>query len=385
MRPLFVFALCLTSCAPALIVAPDSPDGDKANSGETTVVPTNDAWTLFRGNALQSGVSPGRLPDKLVELWKFEAKDAIEGAPAVHRGVVYVGSNDEYLYAIDLATGKEKWKYKGASFTVSPAYRDGAIYVGDGDGIFHCVDAAGGKKKWTFKTDGEIKSAANFSGDLILFGSYDESLYCLTKDGKEKWTFKTAGPVNGSPAVAEGKTFVAGCDSSIHIIDIAKGTELSAVELTGQAAATAAVHGDHLYVGNMSNDLQAVDLKKAAVAWTFTPDKFPQAFFSSAAVTDEYVVVGCRNKRLYIIDRKTGKEKKPFLTGGRVDSSPVVVGDCVYVGSDDGNLYVIDLKTGGQVQKIELDGPVTGSAAVAAGRLLIGTKQGTLYCFGEKK
>ena len=116
--------------------------------------------------------------------------------------------------------------------------------------------------------------SANFSGDLVLFGSYDESLYCLTKDGKEKWKFKTNGPVNGSPAVADGKTFVAGCDSSIHVIDIDKGTELNAVELTGQAAATAAVVGEQLYVGNMANDLQAVDLEKAARSlWTFTPPK----------------------------------------------------------------------------------------------------------------
>ena len=41
------------------------------------------------------------------------------------------------------------------------------------------------------------------------------------------WKFKTAGPVNGSPAVAGGRTFVAGCDSTLHVLDMANGKELA--------------------------------------------------------------------------------------------------------------------------------------------------------------
>ena len=218
-----------------------------------------------------------------------------------------------------------------------------------------------------------------------MFGSHDEALYCLTKDGKEKWKFQTSGPVNGAPAVADGKTFVAGCDNMIHTLDIVKGLELSAVELTGPAAATAAVFGTKLYVGNMSNELQAVDLKNKKVAWTFTPAKQPREFYASAAASDKYVVAGCRNKRIYALDRETGKEKWNFVTEGQIDSSPVICGERVYVGSLDGFLYVLDLMNGRQLQKIELDSQVTGSPAVVEGRLLIGTQRGTLYCFGEKK
>src|SRR5215468_7976901 len=83
-------------------------------------------WPLFRGNPLQTGVSPSTLPDKLEVLWTFKAKDSIENAPAVADGVVYLGAMDECLYALDLASGKEKWKYqaaKGAGFKASPAVK----------------------------------------------------------------------------------------------------------------------------------------------------------------------------------------------------------------------------------------------------------------------
>ena len=80
-------------------------------------------WPLFRGDALMSGVGTAKLPDQLAEKWKFKTGDAIEGAPAVVGGVVYVGSFDKHLYAIDLATGKEKWKAKLGHLKASPSVR----------------------------------------------------------------------------------------------------------------------------------------------------------------------------------------------------------------------------------------------------------------------
>src|SRR5579859_2778586 len=82
-------------------------------------------WPLFRGNALQTGVAASSLPEKLEVLWKFETKDAIEGTAAIVGDTVYVGCTDEFLYAIDLASGKEKWKYKGAVFQAPASVHEG--------------------------------------------------------------------------------------------------------------------------------------------------------------------------------------------------------------------------------------------------------------------
>src|SRR5262249_9662483 len=98
-------------------------------------------WPLFRGNAPMTGVVADALPDPLTERWPFETKDSIEGAAAIVGDTVYVGSMDEYLYALDLANGNLKWKYKAGPIKAAPAVRDGAVYVGDSDGVFHCVDA----------------------------------------------------------------------------------------------------------------------------------------------------------------------------------------------------------------------------------------------------
>jgi outer membrane protein assembly factor BamB len=342
-------------------------------------------WPQFRGNPLQTGVAPFTLPDPLAVLWKFKAGDAIEATAAIVGGVVYVGSFDSHLYAVDLATGTLKWKYKASPIKAAPSVKGGAVYVGDEDGIFHCVDAATGKNRWTFETGAEITSSANFDGDRILFGSGDQMLYCVSADGKLAWKFKVpGGPVMGSPAVVQGRTFVAGCDSMLHVIDTANGKETGGVDLDGQVGASAAVAGDRLFVGTMTNQVQAVDWKKTEIAWSFEPAEHPQAFFASPAVTDKLVVVGSRDKLVYALDRQTGKQVWTFPTKRKVDSSPVAAGARVYVGSLDGNLYVLDLAKGKEVQRLELGRGIAASPAVSDGRLVIGTVDGTLYCLGKK-
>jgi outer membrane protein assembly factor BamB len=343
-------------------------------------------WPLFRGNALMTGVGSARLPDKLDERWVFKCGNAVEAAPAIVNGVVYVPSLDKHLYALDLATGQQKWKVKLGASKASPSVKGDRIYVGDLDGNFYCVKIADGTLVWKFEMGGEITSGCNFHGDNILIGSHDSTLYCLSPDGTKLWEVKTEGPVNGSPVVVGDTTFVAGCDSILHILDAKTGKETGTVDLNGQAAATAAVHGDFAYVGTMTNQVVAVDLKKKELAWVFEAKRAQQPFYASAAVTEDVVVAGSRDRKVYGLDRKTGKEIWSVVTEGQVDASPVVVGGRVYVGclNGDGEFYVLDLKTGKQVEMIHLDSPVGGSVAVGPDCLVVGTEKGKVFCLGAK-
>jgi len=351
----------------------------------TTVIAAE--WPLGRGDARMTGVGEAKLPDQLDERWTFKCKDSVESSPVIADGVVYVASMDKYLYAITLADGKEKWKVKLAPMKASPAVRGKRVYVGDVEGKFHAIDAANGKPVWSFETGGEIAAGANFYKNDILIGSHDSTLYRLTDDGKKVWAYTIDGPVNGSAVVVGDRTFVAGCDSVMHIVNVEDGKPLGTVDLGGQAAATAAVVGDHAYVGTMTNQVVAVDLKQFKKAWEFEAKRKQQPFYASAAVKDSLVVTGSRDNKVYALDRATGVERWSFVTEGMVDGSPVIVGNRVYVGclSKFGDFYVLDLATGKQFQKLELDGAVTGSPAVGPDCLIVGTEKGTVFCLGAKK
>ena len=350
-------------------------------------------WAVFRGNPQQDGVSAEKLPDKLVELWKVTTGESVEGTAAIVDGVVYVGSLDSHLYALDLKTGAQKWKFKAGPFKTPVGVHKGKIYAGDMDGNFFCLSAAG-KEIWKFATENEVTSGASFASlppagaeaaaDLVLFGSGDESLYCLDSAGKKRWQFKVpGGPVMATPPVVDGRTYASGCDSKLHFVDPATGKETAAIDLDGQTAATPALRGDMLYVGTMSNQVLAIDVKKKELTWSFESEQRKQPFYASAAVTEKLVIAGSRDKRVYAIDRLTGKEVWNFATEGRIEGSPVIAGNRIYVGSTDKNFYVIELETGKELQRITLDESVMGSPALADGRLVIGTTKGTVYCFGK--
>ena len=50
-------------------------------------------------------------------------------------GTAYFGSNDHYVYAVNIADGVQRWKFKtGSRVTSSPAVYDGRVYFGSYDG-----------------------------------------------------------------------------------------------------------------------------------------------------------------------------------------------------------------------------------------------------------
>ena len=56
-------------------------------------------------------------------------------SPAVANGVVYVGSYDKNVYALDAKTGAKLWSYiAGGGVYTSPSVANGLVYVGSDDG-----------------------------------------------------------------------------------------------------------------------------------------------------------------------------------------------------------------------------------------------------------
>ncbi|MEK6235664.1 MAG: PQQ-binding-like beta-propeller repeat protein [Planctomycetales bacterium] len=354
-------------------------------------------WPVFRGNGFSTGVAPSELPEKLELLWKIAPEDAaFETTAVIAKGVVYVGGLDPdgVLYAVDLKNGKIKWEYQVESgFQCSPAVRDQVVYIGDSDGLIPAVVAKSGQKKWTFETGAEIISSPNFHKDSVLVGSYDQNLYCLNvKNGETRWKFETDGPVHSSISVASMKTaagvqdraFVAGCDQILHIVDLADGNEVGQLEIQSQAAATPAVSGSLLYVGNLADTFFCINWQKPEVVWSYQHPVRQFAYHSSAAVTAKAVFVGGRDRLLKALNPKTGELLWSFPTKRKIDSSPVVAGKRVFFGTDGGILYGLNAQSGEKEWEYEAGGNFASSPAIAGGRLVIGNGDGDLYCFGKK-
>src|SRR5689334_165580 len=118
------------------------------------IVPTTMAQATFHGDAARTGVSATSGPLRASGTkWTFKTEGPIIGSPAISNGVVYIGSVDGNLYAVDQETGKQKWKFKtfaGRQVTSSPTIANGLVYFGGFDGVVYAVDAQTGTLKWNF-------------------------------------------------------------------------------------------------------------------------------------------------------------------------------------------------------------------------------------------
>lgn len=349
--------------------------------------PAHADWTQFRGDASLTGVAGAAPATPLEPRWRFEAGDAIESTAAISDGTVFVGSLDGKLYALDLASGRLRWTYETeAEIKSSPSVRGGVVYFGDESGIFHALDAETGKARWTFETDGGIISSANFSGDLVLFGSYDNHLYALDREtGSARWKVETDGYIHASPAIAGDYTLVSGCDGFFRKIALADGSESGKLQLGSYVASSMAVRGNVAYTGTFDNEVLAVDWKNEELLWRYShPEKdFP--FYSSAAVTDDVVVIGGRDKLLHALDPATGESRWTFPTRSRVDPSPVIAGDRVFALSGNGDLHVLELGSGKELWRYEIAAPVVASPAVGADYLVVSTDDGEVLAFSPSQ
>ncbi len=343
-------------------------------------------WPMFRGSSTLTGVGNMDLPSPLKLRWSFQAKDSIESSACIAGGSVFVGTMEGALYAIELATGKLRWRYPTSAGIQesSPCIHNGLVYIGDLNGIFHAVDASTGKARWTFKAGAEIKSSPNAVGNRVYFGSYDQNLYCLSAEtGALLWKYSTDGPVHCTPSIDKKNVYISGCDETFRAIDAISGQQNYTLQLGGYTGASLAIYGNEAYVGTFANEVLGIDLTQHKVEWTYKHPTRSFPYYSSAAVTAERVILGGRDKMVHCLDRTTGKELWGFLTKARVESSPLVSGNRVFVGSNDGLLYELDLLSGKKTWSFTAGAPLSASPAAVPGSLVIGSQDGVLYCFGN--
>ena len=72
----------------------------------------NDA-PMFRADPQHGGIyDAAGVPQNPRLKWKFQTRRGVVSSPAVVGGIVYVGSNDHSLYALDAESGALKWRFK---------------------------------------------------------------------------------------------------------------------------------------------------------------------------------------------------------------------------------------------------------------------------------
>jgi outer membrane protein assembly factor BamB len=100
--------------------------------------------------------------------WSYTTGHGIFPSPAVANGVVYVGSFDDNVYALDARSGAKLWSYLTGNYvTSSPAVANGVVYVGSEDSSVYALNAGTGAKLWSYATGNWVLSSPAVANGVV--------------------------------------------------------------------------------------------------------------------------------------------------------------------------------------------------------------------------
>lgn len=153
----------------------------------------------------------------------FDRK-SVQSSPAIAGDLVLAGARDGFLYAIDLATGRQRWvvDHKVSWVNCSAAISDGMVFTGTSDGAFlQALDLATGAERWRADTLGIIWSSPIVSGDKVYAVTTRGPIIAFDKaSGRELWRVRYGAGSFSSPAIAGNRMYLGADDGAVYALDL---------------------------------------------------------------------------------------------------------------------------------------------------------------------
>lgn len=337
--------------------------------------------------------SPSPAAPSGVEKWKFITGGLVYASPIVADGVVYVGSETDFLYALDAGTGELRWAFEtGRNVNAEPAVADGTVYVGSEDGNLYAVDADTGRQRWKFRTGKGRSSPPTVADGLVYVGgggrlpkgiggayrdNQDGHVYAVDSGtGAQRWKSTTSSRVEEAPIVADGAVYACALRGTAYALDAATGKRRWEFTTGGLLGSAVAVADGAVYLSSEDGHVYALDAATGDRRWKFAAERY----VSAPTVVDGTLYLGGGDGALTAVDTRTGKRrwrtrigKEPFV------GAPTVVDGVAYTASGDGNLYAVDADTGGKRWTFTTGSPVNAAPAFADGVLYLSSVNGIVY------
>ncbi len=373
---------------------------------------------VHRGDLGRSGVfNATGVTQSPQQRWKFQTGGPVKSSPVVVDGVVYFGSYDGFVYAVDVSTGSLVWSNQtGGRVSGSAAVVSNAVFIAGENGNLYSFDATTGNTNWVVQVDEKawaiagspaVAYGAVFIGGGGRYGAEAVSMSARYLYGfdiqtsAEIWKSASTGPQGFAGIAMDTNTIYAGIGGSMYgAFDLttgAKNWSQNNGKQNRQFMSMSVVDGmvwiPGTIRGSVSSHTSGGHLNWLTTTLAHNDDDgnfemnsgglFGYEMFTDLAIAHGRVYAGCNDGQLHTFDQATGARGWTFPTGGKVQSSPAVAGDLVYFGSWDGRVYAVNATTGNSVWSYDLGERTVSAPWPADGTLTIGCDDGAVYCLEE--
>ncbi len=268
-----------------------SPKTDSPEVITPPIIPLRaEDWHMFMHDLQFSGKSPDqKIKPPLQLLWQFKTGGPIQASPVIVNGILYIGSTDGNLYALNAKEWGIKWVFNaGSAIRFSVAVWGGRVYFSTRDNKFYALDAKTGEKLWEFKSKGWMDAPPVVFDGVVYTGAFPTRIYLLDAiTGKLKSERNRAVIINGIEY---------GCANAVLRPVLPQ-------------------HNTNLWRG-----------------YTEGSDSFP-------VIANGFVYVGARNGKIHAINIGSKTETWSHQVGGPVDAAPAISDGILYAASTDGSVY----------------------------------------------
>ena len=275
--------------------------------------------------------------------------DYFSSTPVIADSNIYFGSGD-YIYSISINDGYLQWTYKtGDLVHTTPAISRNMLYAGSYDGHLYAIDRHTGTLVWKFKTTGkfsfpkgEVTGNPVVAGGIVFAGARDYNLYALdVRGGFANWTkqfqYGWALPVTANDSVIYVGT---SDDRTLFAFDIRTGREVWTAPAGFNIFGGCAIGKDIGYFCTLAGKMNGIDLKTGKIIWTIELESYKKNHLSWLKEDDSY-----RDDIGKLIKTPLDMLVMYGQLGG-VFGKPAISGDRIVVAGYDGWVYCFSGQTG---------------------------------------
>ncbi len=312
--------------------------------------------------------------------WTFQSANpsyhivAQKSQPILDGDLLYVGSDNEYFYALHQDTGKIAWRFRVASYAKqkaifsNPIICDDTVIFGSHDGNLYALDKMTGEKRWIFFEADYIGSSPTYSRrdkcifigmEFGMWGGKGGIVAIDCKTGKKIWSDYTHGARSeSSPLYIEkyNQVIIGSHDGVVRLYNASTGVLQWAFTTVG---------GSLSKLSEKSDTCALPTHIKGGFAYDHKTDR---------------IMFGTTDGFFYVLNRKNGDLVKHYACMGGIFSTPYIYVDKVYFTSVDKHLRCIDLCTLEILFEINIDNTrIFSDPIVINKKLYVGTNAAQLH------
>ena len=304
------------------------------------------------------------------------------------------------IFAIDpdgqVSAYKDKqrlWKSKVTKqeLTAGVEAGEGIVIIGNRKGELFALDQATGSQKWSAKLSGAILSPSLIQSGRVITIANDGTVFAHdTVTGQQVWAYKLPNvqfSLRGQPApvrLDERTVVVASANAYVYALDVISGVPRfqrrvavsdgrSDIQRLIDVVGDPVVAGQYLVTTSFQGQVTTTDLTTQRVVWSEDASST-----NSAEVSGDKVFVSTADGKLKAYNLATGEllwQNEELLN--RQLSNPVMLGQNLVVGDLDGVIHLIDPNTGKLIGRAKTSGEVR-SLRVIDNQLYVATRKGAL-------